>query len=497
MRTDVGTPGRSEVAEEHIRRLAGELLPDAERIALEVVAPVLVEVPEVAPAGPSVAERSTHQNIAAMLATLAGGLDPTAFAPPPATLDLVLRIVDHGGDLDAVLRGYRVGHRRFWELWAEHAGRGVEDRDELQAVLGASSSTVFALFDSVLAGVVAFHRAELERRAAAEPRHGSRAAAVEAVLAGGPVDLDSTSTVLGYDLRGHHVAVVVAPVDVGDGGGGIGDGLDADRGVGIDRGAGVGRAAGVGRSGGIDRGAGVGGGAGRAAEDLAARLGRPRTLMHPVGDGTVLAWFGWSGTPDEEVLAGAARLGAADGRVAAGGGPRPGGGSAAGGGGTRGDGVSGGGSAGGGVTSAPADVVIALGEPGQGLDGLRRSHEQALEALRVRRMRADPRPGVVRHRDVALAAILCADPERARTFATACLGALAADDGNTARLRDTLRTFYACGQNKARTAELLFVHQRTVSYRMARAASLLVRDVEGDAADLQAALLVLETLGAG
>jgi hypothetical protein len=161
---------RTAATAERITDLAHELLPGSERIAGLVVEPVLREAAEVSPRGAQVAVRSTEQNISA---TLAFGLDPAAFGPPPATLELVRDLHETRGDVNLILRAYRIGHRRFWELWAEHVGDRVHDREELQDVLSASSQNLFALFDSVVAGVEDYHRAEFEKPTDLDPQHRS------------------------------------------------------------------------------------------------------------------------------------------------------------------------------------------------------------------------------------------------------------------------------------------------------------------------------------
>lgn len=409
MPADTDTSVRPDAATEHIRLIAHDLLPQSERIASQVVAPVLRDIPEVAPRGPQLATRSTQQNISAMLATLAFGLDPAAFGPPPATFELVDQLIETDGDLTAILHGYRIGHQRFWDIWAEHVGRRVADRDELQAVLSASSSSVFALFDAVVAGIVEYHRASTAAPGAVEHLPPTPAAIISELLGPHPVDLDGAMLALRYDVRNHHVAAVVSPTT-------------AEQDVRND------------------------------CDELARHLGRPHAIRRPTSDGSVWMWFGWPDEPADSVLTA--------------------------------------------VAQAPmATAIIGLGEPGRGQEGFRRTHEEALKARDTRRMHPDGRPGIARHRDVELAGLICLDPERARAFARRHLGALARDDQRTAGLRRTVQVYFACGHNKARTAEALFVHQRTVSYRMARVEQLLGHSVQDRAAELQAALIISDTLG--
>ncbi len=190
----------------------------------------------------------------------------------------------------------------------------------------------------------------------------------------------------------------------------------------------------------------------RAAIRLLADAGEGGALLvQPIGEGSWWAWLGWPGAPREEVLD---RLAAV---------PLP-------------------------------DVLMGMGEPGQGREGFRRSHREAVEAERTGRMSRATRGGVVRHRDVEVAAVLCADPERARRLAEGRLGALARRDETASRLRATVRAYLANGRNLARTAEVLHVHTKTVSYRLARAAELLGSSITDVTYDLEAALIIDQTL---
>jgi hypothetical protein len=177
-------------------------------------------------------------------------------------------------------------------------------------------------------------------------------------------------------------------------------------------------------------------------------------LVLPSPDGSWSAWISWTGAPAEEEF-------------------------------TR-------------LLGTPVDgVLVGVGEPGSGRQGFRRSHAQALEAIHAGRLGGEPRPAVIRHRDIEVAAILCSDPERARSLADVHLGPLGADDETADRLRATLRTLFAHGNNRRSTATALNVHIKTVSYRISQAEQLLGRSVARDTFDLHAALLIDHTLRGG
>ena len=135
-----------------------------------------------------------------------------------------------------------------------------------------------------------------------------------------------------------------------------------------------------------------------------------------------------------------------------------------------------------------AAAPAGLGELGQGQDGFRETCRQATDALRIATLRGAT--GVTDFRDVALLAVLCADETRARELARDELGPLAADDEVAARLRETLRVYLACGASQVAAAQRLFVHEKTVKYRLRQAERLLARDINERRSELEAALMV-------
>lgn len=402
----VPAPGTGEDrASDETRRLAQALLPRCHELATEVTARVLEAVPMVAPVGDGSVEtvmESTEQNIGAVLSMLAFGVVPRAIELPPGTMGVLRQTVAAGGDVTTVLRAYRVGHRCVSDVWAREVTAALEP-EVAGEVLVSSAQQIFTYFDRASDRVV-----EEYRRAFGGPslRGGDGApqhAVIARLLGGEPADLDAGSATLRYELRGHHVAVVVCGLD---------GAADA-----------------------------------RGVLDVLARAGAASLLAEPRGPDLWWGWLGWRAAPGDDVLA---RICAAD---------------------TRG-------------------ALVGLGEPGIGRAGFRRSHQQARDAERTARLSGAPAPGVVRHRDVEVAGLLCVDPERARRLVATRLGALAARDETCARLRETLRTFLACGRSKTGAAERLHVHHKTVAYRVAQAEALLGRSIAQDAVDVEVALLI-------
>ena len=140
----------------------------------------------------------------------------------------------------------------------------------------------------------------------------------------------------------------------------------------------------------------------------------------------------------------------------------------------------------------PRELRVAVGVPAYGPAGFRRTHLAALDAHRLA-----PRSGtgpVITYREVALAALLTADPERARWFVEEELGDLGASDPKTGDLRATALQFLRSGANLLRTATALHVHRNTVVYRLKNVERLLGRGLDERPLETHAALLLREML---
>ncbi|MHA3700706.1 PucR family transcriptional regulator [Jatrophihabitans sp. YIM 134969] len=142
--------------------------------------------------------------------------------------------------------------------------------------------------------------------------------------------------------------------------------------------------------------------------------------------------------------------------------------------------------------SLPPDTFIACGEPANDADGMRLSHRQAWQAYRVARIRTQP---ITRYRRVALEALVLRDIPAARDFVKRELGPLSDSSERSVILRDTLRAYFASGQNAASTASVIGVHERTVAYRLRSVESLLSVSVATARDDLSVALRLFDLLG--
>lgn len=115
------------------------------------------------------------------------------------------------------------------------------------------------------------------------------------------------------------------------------------------------------------------------------------------------------------------------------------------------------------VAMPETGTFVAVGEPGPGLDGFRRSHREALGALRIGMMTGD---SVTLYRDVQLETLALHDERAARELVESVLKRLAGPDRRSQALRETLKAYFRAGQSRSSAANELGVHERTVSYRL-------------------------------
>jgi PucR C-terminal helix-turn-helix domain/GGDEF-like domain len=122
-----------------------------------------------------------------------------------------------------------------------------------------------------------------------------------------------------------------------------------------------------------------------------------------------------------------------------------------------------------------AAVLVGQGRPASGLDGFRRSHREACDALRVARLSGYPAGTVTSFDRVELAALCSTDPDYCRAFIAEKLGPLAADTEETRSLRATLRVFFQHDSSYRASAAHLGLHHNTIRYRIEQVETMLGR----------------------
>ncbi|HET6502155.1 MAG TPA: helix-turn-helix domain-containing protein [Amycolatopsis sp.] len=147
------------------------------------------------------------------------------------------------------------------------------------------------------------------------------------------------------------------------------------------------------------------------------------------------------------------------------------------------------------LTAAEPGLRLVLGEPGQGVEGFRRSHAQAQRVRALALAAGEHCDRALTFRDVGAVALMAADLNAAKLWVLDTLGRLAADDEAHERLRDTLRVFLSTGSSYTAAAGQLTMHKNSVQYRVRKAEETLGRPVADNRLDVELALKLCHRLG--
>jgi purine catabolism regulator len=116
------------------------------------------------------------------------------------------------------------------------------------------------------------------------------------------------------------------------------------------------------------------------------------------------------------------------------------------------------------------DVIVGVGRPRRGPHGVRQSHREAEQALRISARLQSPR-AVAAFADLGLHRLLVAMTQHTEMedFYSQTAGALVAyDDRTGSGLMETLDAFFHCHGSPTDTAQRLHLHRNTVLYRLRR-----------------------------
>lgn len=144
------------------------------------------------------------------------------------------------------------------------------------------------------------------------------------------------------------------------------------------------------------------------------------------------------------------------------------------------------------LESVPQGLEVAFGEPATGVEGFRISHMEARQACRMARKAHRP---VVRYSEIALLSLATSDEPMALHFMRRELGCLALNEPRIKELRDTLKTYFACGHNASTTAAKMLLNDRTVAYRLRSIEQKLGHPVLERREELAVALQLLDLFG--
>lgn len=206
----VVVPKRRVNVEEPVRQLACEFRDAARAFSVEMAAELHRSISELGGDDPNALDEcraSCEGNLATAFSLLADGGDASRAAAPPAALEYARSLARRNVSVAALLRAYRLGHAMAFDHFSEALSTRVEQAEDLAVAVELFSSFMFAYVDRVSDDVVEEYAAERGRwvRSAA----AMRAEVVRTLLDGGPVNRESASASLSYELHRHHLALVV------------------------------------------------------------------------------------------------------------------------------------------------------------------------------------------------------------------------------------------------------------------------------------------------
>jgi DNA-binding PucR family transcriptional regulator len=139
-------------------------------------------------------------------------------------------------------------------------------------------------------------------------------------------------------------------------------------------------------------------------------------------------------------------------------------------------------------------IIVTSGMKGAGREGFTTSHEEALHVKELLRVGGRHQGHLVRYEKVVVASLLASDLSRARRFVAQELGALAAGDDATRRVRATVTVLLEEGGRGTVAAKRLGIHQNTVSYRVRQAERLLGHPLSERRYEVETALRLLRAI---
>lgn len=182
----------------------------SERVETEIVVAVGSEMPELV--GDEDLRERTHATARAsaelITAMAQTWTDPQDLRAPREALEWARVAADRGASADILLRAYRLGHARYWDLWYAELVAESEQRDDeaLAEATAASSAFFFRWIDAISRPILHAYEEQRDRRA--RSAEAVRAETVRALLDRDDLDQGTAAARLGYELEGWHVALI-------------------------------------------------------------------------------------------------------------------------------------------------------------------------------------------------------------------------------------------------------------------------------------------------
>jgi hypothetical protein len=142
--------------------------------------------------------------------------------------------------------------------------------------------------------------------------------------------------------------------------------------------------------------------------------------------------------------------------------------------------------------SWPAEAVLSLGEPAEGLEGWRLTHRQAKAALVVA---LEGEESITRYAEVPLLACALQDDLLATSIYRLYLAPLERERDGGRAMRETLSAYLAAGRNVSSAAVALGASRRTVTTRLQAYEGLTGRSLVDSAAEVETALRLAQLNG--
>jgi GNAT superfamily N-acetyltransferase len=355
--------------------------------------------------------QSVRSNLGLIMTMLHESTEPASAVAPSEAVAYAKEYARRGLGFELLRRAYRTAQAAFSRMWLERLRLATPDPDSFAESVGFFNDWLFSWIDTLERQLIESYMHERERWVRGSA--AMRAEQVQAILAGGRLDVTEASTRLGYDLRREHLAFVIYR-GTADSAAGDGDGAFAEM--------------------------------ERLATAVAEAVGARSELSVALG-GRLACWAALRGAPSLDEL-----------------------------------------------PSEPA-LRVALGLPGKGIEGFRRSHREAQLARKAAELLGDGEQGAVSFGQNALEVLLTQDADEARRFVARELGPLGADNDSARRIVHTLQAYFDEGGSFVRAARRLGVHENTVVYRVHRAEEALGHPLAERRLELQTALRLAALAG--
>lgn len=156
---------------------------------------------------------SIEGNVVTILRSLQHDISPDNIDPPAAAMEYARRLAQRGVPVSALVRAYRLGQQFLMSQAYAECEKVAAPGEMFAAAYEAIVQNCFNYIDWMSQEVEVAY--EGEREAWLANQSNARAAKVREILAGADVDPIEAERVLGYRVRGRHVAVVAWMYDSG------------------------------------------------------------------------------------------------------------------------------------------------------------------------------------------------------------------------------------------------------------------------------------------